>query len=176
MKPIYLLGYMGCGKTTLGRALAKELGAQFIDLDFYIEQRFRRKVSELFAERGEEGFRRLEANMLRETEGLENVVVSCGGGTPCYYDNMAFIKQNGFSIWLFAGMECTLRRLQMGRNRRPLVEGKSEDELREFIGRHLAEREPYYSQADLKFDGEELEDRRQIAATVSRLLPLLPLP
>ena len=92
-QPIFLVGFMGCGKSTLGRALAKELGWDFIDLDFYIEQRFRRTVPQLFAERGEEEFRRIESSMLREAGEFDDVVVSCGGGTPCHDDNMAYSCQ-----------------------------------------------------------------------------------
>ena len=85
MTRIILLGYMGAGKTTIGHALAKELGVPFYDLDWYIETRMHRSVSQIFSERGEEGFRHIEHNMLHEVAEFENVVVSCGGGTPCFY-------------------------------------------------------------------------------------------
>ena len=85
---IILIGYMGAGKTTVGKDLAKSLGVPFYDLDWYIETRMRKKVKQIFDERGEEGFRKIERNMLHEVAEFENVVISCGGGTPCFYDNM----------------------------------------------------------------------------------------
>ena len=93
MLRIILIGYMGAGKTTVGKALAKELGIPFYDLDWYIESRMRKKVSQIFAEKGEEGFRKIEHNMLHEVAEFENVVISCGGGTPCFFDNMDYMNQ-----------------------------------------------------------------------------------
>lgn len=92
---IILLGYMGSGKTTVGKALAKNLGLPFYDLDWYIESRMRKTVKQLFDERGEDGFRKVERNMLHEVAEFENIVLSCGGGTPCFFDNMDYINQQG---------------------------------------------------------------------------------
>ena len=89
------MGYMGCGKSTLGRALADELGVQFIDLDAYIEERYHKKVSEIFAEMGEQDFRQMERRMLEEVAECSDVVVACGGGTPCYFDNVALMNSRG---------------------------------------------------------------------------------
>ena len=88
MKRILLIGYMGAGKTTVGKELARQLGVTFYDLDWYIETRMRMRVPEIFAQKGEEGFRDVEQRMLHEVAEFENVIVSCGGGTPCFYDNM----------------------------------------------------------------------------------------
>lgn len=90
---IVLIGYMGAGKTTVGKDLAKALGVTFYDLDWYIESRMRRTVKSLFDERGEEGFRQIERNMLHEVAEFENVVISCGGGTPCFFDNMDYLDR-----------------------------------------------------------------------------------
>ncbi len=95
MKSIIIIGYMGAGKTTVGKALAKELGVMFYDLDWYIESRMRKTVKQIFDEVGEEGFRQIEHNMLHEVAEFENVVVSCGGGTPCFFDNMEYMNQSG---------------------------------------------------------------------------------
>lgn len=175
-RAIFLIGYMASGKTTLGRALARRLGYRFIDLDFYITQRFRRSVAEIFAERGEEGFRRLESNMLQEVGGMDDVVISCGGGTPCFFDNMDFILANGFCVWLDTDVDCMVRRLLVARVRRPLVEkaGNDPERLRKLVSAHLEERTPFYSRADIKFAGDLLEDRRQIDDSVDRLIGLLP--
>lgn len=173
-QPIFLVGFMGCGKSTLGRALAKELGWDFIDLDFYIEQRFRRTVPQLFAERGEDEFRRIESSMLREAGEFDDVVVSCGGGTPCHDDNMAYMNSRGTTVWLRATDECLLRRLTRHRERRPLLAGRSDDEIRAIITTRQAEREPHYSQANLQLPSDDLEDRGGISASVARLLSILP--
>ena len=93
MKRIILIGYMGAGKTTIGRVLAKDLGLMFYDLDWYIETRMHRSVAKIFEEEGEEGFREIEHNMLHEVAEFENVVISCGGGTPCFYDNMEYMNR-----------------------------------------------------------------------------------
>ena len=95
MVRIFLTGYMGAGKTTLGKAFARRMDISFIDLDWYIEERFHKTVGELFTERGETGFRELERNMLHEVAEFENVVISTGGGTPCFFDNMDFMNQIG---------------------------------------------------------------------------------
>ena len=102
MKSIIIIGYMGAGKTTVGKALAKELGVMFYDLDWYIETRMHKTVKEIFDEKGEEGFRFIEHNMLHEVAEFENVVVSCGGGTPCFFDNMDYMNQLGTTVYLKA--------------------------------------------------------------------------
>ena len=100
MKRIFLIGYMGAGKTTVGKVLAERLGLSFIDLDFYVEGRFHKTIPQLFAERGEAGFRELERRMLREVAEFEDVLVSCGGGTPCFFDNMDFMNRAGQTVYL----------------------------------------------------------------------------
>ena len=95
MTRIFLIGYMGAGKTTLGKAFSRELGLTFIDLDWYIEERFHKTVQQLFSERGEQGFRELEQKMLHEVAEFEDVVISAGGGTPCFFDNMDYMNACG---------------------------------------------------------------------------------
>ena len=147
MQRIILIGYMGSGKTTVGRALAKELGLQFYDLDWYIESRRRKTVAQLFAEVGEDGFRQIERNMLHEVAEFENVVVSCGGGTPCFFDNMDYMTQQADVVWLKAEPEVLYKHLLMGKTERPLLKGKSPEELISFIRQQLEQRTPYYSKA-----------------------------
>ena len=96
MKPLFLVGYMAAGKTTLGRRAAQLLNVEFIDLDAYIESRYRKRVSDLFAERGEEGFRDIERRMLHEVAEFDNVLVATGGGTPCFFDNMEYMRHDLF--------------------------------------------------------------------------------
>ena len=113
---------MGAGKTTVGKALAKALGLPFYDLDWYIETRMRRTVKQIFDESGEEGFRRIEHNMLHEVAEFENVVVSCGGGTPCFYDNIDYMNAQAQVVYLKASPEVLHEHLKMGRAVRPLLQ------------------------------------------------------
>lgn len=170
--PVFLIGYMGAGKTTFGRALARVLGREFIDLDFYIEQRFHTSVPQLFTDRGEAEFRRIEASMLREAGEFDGVVVACGGGTPCFGGNMDYMLDRGFTVLLRASDDCLLRRLMEGGDKRPLVRGKSREELRAFMADHMARRAPFYERAHVRFDGENLENTRQISRSVKEFLEI----
>ncbi len=166
---IFLTGYMASGKTTLGRALARATGMPFYDLDFCIEQRFRRKVSEIFAEKGEAEFRRMESMMLREVGELEDVIISCGGGTPCHNDNMAYMNSRGVTLFLEAPVEVIVRRLLQGGSKRPITAKYSAEELPAFVTGHLEERRPYYEAAQRRVDCSDLESRQAIDTAVSRL-------
>ncbi len=167
---MFLIGYMASGKTTFGRALARKLGVEFIDLDFYIEQRFRKSIPEIFAAEGEEAFRRMESSMLHEVGEFDDVIIACGGGTPCFFDNMDYMLSRGKVVLLEATPERLLERLLLKPSKRPLVKDKTPDEIRAVIEAGLAAREPYYSRAHIRFSGEQLEDRRQIDTTVTRFL------
>lgn len=176
MRPIFLIGYMGSGKSTLGRALARRLGMEFIDLDQYIEGRYHASVTDIFAARGEEGFRDLERRMLAEVSGFEDVIVACGGGTPCFFDNMEVMNAAGLTVLLDTQLDTLHRRLLAGRAKRPLIAALTDEELRAFITEALAKRMPHYSRAAVSFPGDLLEDRGQIEATVERFVAnILPL-
>ncbi len=174
-RPIFITGYMASGKTTFGRALARATGRQFIDLDFYIEQRFRKTIREIFAERGEEAFRRMESAMLREVGEFEDVIIACGGGTPCFNANMDYMLGAGTTVFLEASVERIITRLVINSVRRPLMAGKSEAELREAVEAGLRERMEHYQRAEIHFSGERLEDRDQISTTVERFLAKYPI-
>ena len=173
MVRIFLTGYMGAGKTTLGKAFARKLNIPFIDLDWYIEERFHKTVGELFKERGEVGFRELERNMLHEVAEFENVVISTGGGAPCFFDNMEFMKRAGKTVFLDVHPDILFRRLRIAKQQRPILQGKQDDELKAFIVQALERRSSFYTQAQYVFNAEELEDRHQIEASVKRLQELL---
>ena len=176
MQPIFLIGYMGSGKTTLGKALAKHLCKEFIDLDTYIECRFHASVKQLFAQRGEEGFRDLERRMLHDIADFEDVIVACGGGTPCYFDNMDYIVGHGFAIYLTTSPERLALRLALpgSRAKRPLIAQKTDEELIAFVNEALAKREPFYSRAQLTFDSTHIENAAETEATARALAALLP--
>ena len=172
---IFLTGYMGAGKTTLGKAFARKLNLPFVDLDWYMEERFHKTVGELFVERGEAGFRELEKNMLHEVGAFEDVVISTGGGAPCFFDNMDFMNRNGKTVFLNVHPDVLFRRLREAKQQRPILQGKQDDELKEFIIRALEKRTPFYSQAQYVFNADELEDRSQIEKSVEKLRDLLKL-
>ena len=173
MTRIFLIGYMGAGKTTLGKAFARAMGLTFIDLDWYIEERFHKTIRELFTERGEEEFRNLERRMLHEVAEFEDVVISVGGGTPCFFDNVEFMNMAGETVYLDVNIQVLFRRLKVAKQQRPLLDGKTDEELLLFIQEALQKRLPFYSRAKHVFNGEMLEDRWQIQQSVERLKELL---
>ena len=175
MKRIVLIGYMGSGKTTVGKALAKEIGLPFYDLDWYIESRMRKKVSQIFAERGEEGFRQIERNMLHEVAEFEDVVISCGGGTPCFFDNMDYLNQQAQVVYLRCEPEVLRQHLLMGKGDRPLLKGKSADELVSFISEQVAYREQFYTKARYTLDVTLMDNYEKIKITIEKLKELLDL-
>ncbi len=175
MVRIFLTGYMGAGKTTLGKAFARQMGISFVDLDWYIEERFHKTVRELFTERGETGFRELERNMLHEVAEFENVVISTGGGTPCFFDNMEFMNRSGKTVFLDVHPDVLFRRLRVAKHQRPILQGKEDEELKAFIIQALEKRAPFYRQAQYIFNADALEDRWQIKTSVQRLRQLLEL-
>ena len=152
---------MGAGKTTLGKALAKRLSISFIDLDWYIEERYHKTISELFQQYGEAGFRDIERKMLHEVAQFENVVISTGGGAPCFFDNMEFMNQQGKTVFLDVHTDVLFNRLRVARQQRPILQNKSDEELKEFIDEALAKRLYFYHQATHIFCADELENRSQ---------------
>lgn len=164
---------MGAGKTTVGKALAKELGVMFYDLDWYIESRMRKTVKQIFDEIGEEGFRKIERNMLHEVAEFENVVVSCGGGTPCFFDNMYYMNQLGETIYLKASPETLHTHLKMGKGVRPLLLNKTPEEVEIFIREQLKLREPFYNKAKHIIDINVMDDFDKINGMVEQIRKML---
>ncbi len=157
-KSIFLIGYMGCGKTHTGTRLSQKYGMEFIDLDAYIENRFHKTIPQIFEERGEEGFRKLERAMLEEVCAFENVIISTGGGAACFFDNIDLMNQSGETVYLKASPEGLFKFLKDGKATRPLLKDKSDDELLAFIGEALAKREPFYMQAKHVIDSMDESD------------------
>ena len=169
MKSIILVGYMCAGKTIVGKSLGKALGRTFYDLDWYVEERYHSKVAQIFAEHGESTFRDMERRMLHEVAAFEDIVLSCGGGTPCFFDNMDFMNANGDTVYLKASPETLLKHIGMSRGERPLLKGKSPEELHDFITAQLAAREPYYSKARYVVDIDVLDSASKIDNIVQRI-------
>jgi shikimate kinase len=173
MKRIILIGYMGAGKTTIGKALAQELGITFYDLDWYISNRMRKTIAQIFEERGEDGFRQIERNMLHEVAEFEDVVISCGGGTPCFFDNIDYMNQQAPVVYLKAKPEVLYKHLAMSKNDRPLLRGKSQEELITFIREQLEKREPFYTKATYSLDVSMMDDFTKIKNSVDQVRKLL---
>lgn len=153
MARIFLIGFMGCGKTTLGRKLAARLQYPFFDLDQLLEEQAGMSVAEYFSSFGETAFRVAESEVLKQTAYPENAIISTGGGLPCYFDNMAWMNANGKTVYIQMSARALASRLEKGKDERPLLRDKHGEELVDFIAAKVAERESYYNQAQLITDG-----------------------
>lgn len=167
MKRIFIVGYMGSGKTTVGKQLARSLSLEFIDLDAFIENKYRKTVPQLFEERGDSGFREMERLALLEVSAFENVVLSTGGGAPCFFDNMDLMNRTGTTIYLQAEPDELAERLIASKTVRPLIVGKSKEELIPFITEHLTQRERYYKSAHIVYHTGHVVTKQDIHYTVS---------
>ena len=169
MKRIIIIGYMGSGKTTVGHALSQELGLPFYDLDWYIETRMHRTVKQIFDEKGEEGFRKIEHNLLHEVAEFEDVIISCGGGTPCFFDNIDYINRQGETVYLKCTTDVLYKHLKMGKTVRPLLLNKTPDEVKTFIETQLKQREPFYAKAKHIVDVSLMDNKEKIKTTVDAI-------
>lgn len=167
---------MGCGKTTLGRALGAMSTLNFVDLDSLIVARTHRTIAEIFAHGGESEFRSIERGLLAELAETEDVVVACGGGTPCFFDNMELMNRSGITVFMDTSRDCLLRRLKIGRRKRPLIAGMNDVELESFAFDLLARRRPHYEKARAVFSGDLLETRDEITLSARRFIESFNLP
>ena len=175
MSPVFLIGYMGCGKTTLGRVLACQMQCRFIDLDEYVEARNGMSVAEIFDEMGENRFRELETEALQEAATMNDVVISCGGGTPCHSDNIALMNEAGVTVWLTTSPERITARLLLPEEKckRPKINTLNPDQVLPLVERELAARTPFYALAQLQFDSTDIETAEATERTARRLAMLL---
>ena len=173
MRSIILIGYMGAGKTTVGRVLAQRLGRTFYDLDWYIESRYRQSVAQIFSERGEEAFRQMEREMLHEAAAFEDVVLSCGGGTPCFFDNIDYMNEVGQTVYLRCTPETLAVHLRMGKSVRPLLQGKTPEELEQYIRESLEARSPFYEKAQYVVDVPVLGSKERVSDLSDRILTII---
>ena len=144
---IILLGFMGVGKSTIGREVAEMLNWEHLDLDTVIEKKQKCTISEIFKQYGENKFREIERFWLKNISKYNNVVISTGGGTPCYVNNMELLLESGTTIYLKTNPQIIFERLSRNNNDRPLLNKKNKYELKNFIIEELNIREPYYSKA-----------------------------
>lgn len=164
---IFLIGFMGSGKTHWGKALASRLQLPFYDLDAIIIESQGKSISAIFAESGEEYFRQLERDFLRDiVERNPAMVLSCGGGTPCFFNNIDFMKKTGTVVWLNTAVEALTERLKKEKAKRPLIRDISDENLRAFILKKMNDRRLYYEQADVHV----LEDQVTIDTLLQQIL------
>ncbi len=158
MRKIILLGYMGSGKSTIANRLSNSTEIPFVDLDKSIEERTNLSINEIFEQKGEIYFRKLEREIFIELlNSSGNLIISLGGGAPCYANNHELLKgKNVVSIYLKASVETLFERLVSNKSKRPIIANMDEDELREFIAKHLFERSFYYNQAQYKVSVDDI--------------------
>jgi len=171
MKKIVLLGYMGCGKSTIAQKLSEILKTSYIDLDDYIEKNTKMSIKEIFESRGEIHFRKLERLYFIELlNSPGEIIIGLGGGTPCYANNHELLtKEDVVSIYLKASIDTLFNRLAANKSKRPLIADKNDEEMKEFIAKHLFDRSFYYNHAQHKVnvDGKSVEE------TVNDILNIL---
>jgi shikimate kinase len=153
---IFLIGFMGCGKTTLGKKFAKKQGFELVDLDHAIEQATGSTVADYFSAHGEEAFRKLESETLKNYPYADHTVIATGGGTPCFFDNMEWMNTNGTTVYIELSPVALAKRLEKGMAKRPLLRGLSAKGIVEFIENKLIERGPFYQQASIILSGINL--------------------
>ena len=150
---VYLIGYMGSGKSTIAKKIAASLAWSFIDLDKAIEEEIKLSISEIFKVRGEAYFRELESDVLRKFKSHKNTIISCGGGTPCYHDNMEYMNDTGITVYIRMTPAALRSRLKVNKSNRPLIADKNDDELLSYIQESLSLREKWYTKAKLEIEG-----------------------
>ena len=156
---LFLVGMMGSGKTYWAEKLMKKFKIPAYDLDSLVEMMEEKTIPEMFAEDGEGFFRKAEARMLRMFKEKKQFILSCGGGTPCFNENMSWMNKNGITIWLDEPVEVLAARLSAEKQNRPLIKDLADIDLTKFLTSKVAEREAYYSQATYRLNGNDLNEK-----------------
>lgn len=170
---LFIIGYMGAGKSTVGKSLAPIFNLKFIDLDYYIEKKFNTKVSSIFREEREKKFREIERLSLIEIiTNQDDFILSVGGGTPVFFDNMEIMNNNGLTIYLKLNPKVLFHRLQKSYKKRPLIQNLSGTELMDYIEFNLNKREVFYNKAKLKIEGFNL-NKKKLAESINNYLKTL---
>jgi shikimate kinase len=164
---IYLIGFMGSGKSHIGQLLSSAMGLHYIDLDKEIEKKDM-SISEIFEKKGEDYFRKLEREALLKTSALEKTIIACGGGTPCFFDNMEWLNRNGITVFLNPAIEILIERLINEREKRPLLLKKSDNEILNYIIELLKTRMQFYQKADFEIqEADEIKIITRIKEIIS---------
>ena len=154
---IFLIGFMGSGKTFWGTRLSLKLNIPFFDLDAKITESSGMSINEIFAKEGEEFFRQAEKNILHTiTETHETFVMACGGGTPCYFNNIDYMNRTGTTVWISTSIEKLFERLIKERSDRPLLKNLTDDQVKSFIIKKFSDRKIFYEQADVVIDDDSV--------------------
>ncbi len=153
---VFLIGFMGCGKTTAGKKLAKKLSYTFLDLDKEIEKQEQTSIVKIFESKGEDYFRKLEHQFLKDFNLKKNTVVSCGGGTPCFFNNMEMMNNIGYTVYIQMTAEALFSRLKQAKTTRPLLQNMNDEALMLYINDKLNERESVYRLSNISVNGINL--------------------
>lgn len=159
-----LVGYMGAGKTSYAKQLSEILNMKYLDTDRLVEKMEGMTIPEIFKAKGEKYFRDAETKIIENLRDEDNAIVATGGGLPCFNDNMKLLNEIGLTIYLQVNVESVVSRLEKSHQKRPLVEGKSHDELIDFVRKNLGEREKYYKLAKITYDANERQASGLLAA------------
>lgn len=155
---LFLVGFMGCGKSTVGRRVAGRLGYHFVDMDKEIEDWAGKSIVEIFRDSGEEAFREMELKMLLDVPASGDIIIATGGGTPCFGDNLEIMRTKGRVVYFRTSPEILLPRLKRGRGRRPKIAGMDDDSLMKYVCETIASREEYYMQASVVINCDGVGD------------------
>ncbi len=169
---IYLIGYMGSGKSTLGQHLANALGISWLDMDDEFELRYKVSIPAFFEKYGENAFRNLEHKVLTDISVIPDLVVSTGGGSPCFHDNMELMNQTGITVYLQAMPELLISRIELSARKRPLFQQMKGEDFLQKITTHLQSREPFYTQAKITIDAikPDIEDLKKKILNFSSII------
>ena len=174
---VVLLGYMGSGKSTVGQKLAQRFDYKFLDLDYYIQKKFKTRIHDIFKNKGEIYFRKIEAECVKEIcENNIDIVIALGGGTPCYGNTLDYLlsKSSVNTIYLKASLDNLVKRLSPEKNKRPIISNIGDENIKEFIAKHLFERSEFYDKAHYKIDTNSLT-LNQIVNRIELLFRVKPL-
>ena len=169
MQRVFLIGFMGAGKTSIGKELSAKMNCSFVDLDLFIERRYHQTIRQIFKEKGEDIFREIESKALREVAEFEDVIISTGGGTPCFNQNMMYMNKQGTTVYLKVANEELVRRINLNKRARPLLKDFSGDELSRFVEVTMVRRKQFYEQAKIIYN-IEMQGIEMDALSIIRLV------
>lgn len=155
---IFLVGFMGCGKSYIGRNLAPLLHFDYIDMDKYIEEKEGISIAQIFEQKGEAYFRQLEKEFIENLDTEQNLVISTGGGVPCFFNNMEIMNNKGLTIYLNRSKDTVIERLIKGQHKRPLLSGLNPEQLGDFYEEKLSDRKPFYEKSQLHVGDADVDE------------------